>query len=73
MAKVLIYMDGGIIQYINCDEPVEIYVVDFDIEGVADDHPHLTKFDGEECLLFKLDPNENPDAVNLAEKTWGQA
>ena len=68
--KILINMDGGIIQSICADENVEIYVADHDIEGTENDHPHLTRFDGDECLLFRYDPDIDPGPVNLAAKTW---
>lgn len=70
MARILIYMDGGIIQGIASDEPVEIYIADYDIDGVESDHPHLMKFEGDECLLFPFDPAIDAGSVNLAHKTF---
>lgn len=70
MVKILIHVDGGLIQSISADGPVDVYVVDYDIDGVENDHPHLTKFCGDDCLLYKFDPDNGSDAVNLAEKTW---
>lgn len=70
MTKILIHMDGGIIQSISTDGTVDVYVVDYDIDGVEDSHPYLTKFAGDECLLYKFEHDNSSDAVNLAEKTW---
>lgn len=70
MVKVLIQMDGGIIQSITSDEPIEVYVIDYDTEGVENDHPFLTSFDGDECLLGREKANIDPGLVYLAAKTW---
>lgn len=70
MVKILIHMDGGIIQGVASDEDVEIYIADYDVEGVELDHPHLTKFDGDDCLLFKFEPGIDTYQVELAKKTW---
>lgn len=68
--KILINMDGGVIQNIYANEDVEIYVADHDIEGTENNHPHLTEFDGDECLLFRYYPDLDPGPVSLAAKTW---
>ena len=66
MNRILIYMDGGIIQGIAADQPVEIYIADYDIDGVESDNPSLTEFDGEECLLVEFEPGTNRTATSLA-------
>ena len=71
--KILIHMEGGLIQSVCSDAPVEVYVVDYDIDGVEEDHPHLTKFNGENCILFKMYADEDAVTVNLAKKTWSIA
>lgn len=71
--KILLYMEGGVIHAASSDGPVEIYVADFDIDGIDEGHPHLTRLDGEECLLFKLGVDEAPHSVSNAEKTWRYA
>jgi len=68
--KILLYMEGGVIHAASSDGPVEIYVADFDIDGIDEGHPHLTKFDGDDCLLFKVEADELPNSCALAEKTW---
>jgi len=70
MVKVLIHIDGGIIRSITSDDPVDVYVIDYDTEGVENDHPFLTTFDGDECLLGREEPRIDPGLVNLALKTW---
>jgi hypothetical protein len=66
MNRILIYMDGGVIQGIAAGQPVEIYIADYDIDGVDSDHPHLTEFGGNECLLFEFEPGINRNATSRA-------
>lgn len=68
--KILIYMDGYTIEAVSSNGPVDIYVADFDTKNIDSDHPYLTKLDGEECLLFKLEANDAPHSVSNAEKVW---
>lgn len=70
MAKIFITMEGGCIQNIFSDGPVEVYIADFDVEGVERDHPLLTSFDGDECLLGTFSAEFDAHAVSLAKKTW---
>jgi len=70
MAKIVISMDGGLIQFISADEPVEIYVVDYDVEGTETDDPYFTQLNGDDCLLFPWEPDINPGHVSNAIKTW---
>lgn len=70
MVKIVIHIEGGVIQGITSDQPAEVYVIDYDTEGVEDGHPHLTKFAGDECLLYRDDPIVNPNAVHKIKKTW---
>lgn len=70
MVKILIHMDGGIIQGISSDGHAEIYIIDYDIEGVDESAPNFTKFNGDECILYREDPVIDPGTVNLAKKTW---
>lgn len=70
MTKILIHVEGGVIQNIQTDGAAEVYIIDKDIEGVELDHPHLTWFDGEECLLSEWTPEHDPHSVHLAAKTW---
>lgn len=70
MKKVVIYMDGGVIQHVVCSEPTEIFVVDYDVEGLDVDHPHLTKLSGDDCLLFPVEPGINEHCTHLVAKTW---
>jgi len=66
MNRILIYMDGGVIQGIDADQPVEIYVADYDIDGVDDGNADLTILHGDECLLFEYEPGTNRKMTSLA-------
>jgi hypothetical protein len=70
MVKILIHIEGGVIQGIISDQPAEVYVIDYDTEGVEAGHPHLTRFAGDECLLYRDDPIINPNAIPPIKKTW---
>lgn len=72
MARIVISMEGGFIQGIVSDQPVDIYVIDYDTEG-EEGHPHLTKLGGDECILFPVEPDIEPNVVGLIEKTWKTA
>jgi len=66
MNRILIYMDGGVIQGIAADKPVEIYIADYDIDGVDYGNLNLTEFGGNECLLFEFEPGINRNATSRA-------
>lgn len=62
--RILIYVEGGVIQHIVADQPVDIFVADYDVEG-ADADMIATFFD-EECLLGKFDHGVNRVATSVA-------
>lgn len=70
MKRVVIFMDGGVIQNVACDEPTEIFVVDYDIEGADGGHPFLTRLNGDECMLFPIEPEVDEHVGYLVAKTW---
>ena len=72
MVKIVITVEGGIIQTISSDDPVEIYIIDYDTEG-EDNNPHLTKFGGNDCILYRGEEIIDPGFVTLAKKTWETA
>jgi len=46
MAKVVIFMEGGIAQSVLADsEGVEVIILDGDIDGIEEDNPRLKKFE----------------------------
>jgi hypothetical protein len=48
MAKVVIFIEGGIAQSVLADnEDVEVIILDGDIDGIEDDNPRLKKFEDE--------------------------
>ncbi|MFZ5451651.1 MAG: hypothetical protein ACOZF2_07245 [Thermodesulfobacteriota bacterium] len=52
MAKVVITMEGGLIQHIMADqEGIEVMVLDFDTEGGDDDR--IKEFEGNPVYVFK--------------------
>lgn len=73
MKRIVIYMDGGVIQNVVADEPIEIYVVDYDVEGVEEDAPFFTKLSGDDCMLFPVEPEIDDHATLLVSRTYQTA
>lgn len=67
--NVAITMEGGLIQDVNADQPVNVYVADFDTEGTRLEVVRLKETDqfeeSDECTLVKweLDGSEDQAAV----------
>lgn len=38
--RAFIYVDGGIVQAIACDTPLDVFIIDYDIEGMEDEALH---------------------------------
>lgn len=70
MNRIVIVMDGGLIQNIISEQPVEIYTVDYDIEGVDEDHPMLTKLSGDDCLIEPCEPEIHEHYPLLVARTY---
>ena len=61
MARILIESEGGIVQNVVSDEPVECIVIDRDTEGADDDE--LSVLDGESVVCKRLEAEEDELAV----------
>ena len=61
MPKIIIYLEGGLVQGISSDSNVEIKIVDYDVEHMdeGDVDLHENKY-GEKCTVdyWKLDPTD---------------
>ena len=63
MRRVVITMDGGLIQGIMADDDVEILVMDFDTEGAGEeDSDDERRRDAAEAVLAALQVQEEEDA-----------
>lgn len=55
MAKIVIVLEGGVVQNVMSDEPTEVIVIDYDTEGlephelqtIYQDEAHVRNFDAE--------------------------
>jgi hypothetical protein len=66
MAKVVITMEGGLIQHIMADqEGVEVMVLDFDTEGGDDER--IKEFEGNPVYVFQGVDDVDPKRVNEIE------
>jgi len=66
MAKVVITMEGGLIQYIMADqEGIEVMVLDFDTEGGDDER--LKEFEGNPVYVFQGVDDVDPERVDEIE------
>jgi hypothetical protein len=67
MAKVVITMEGGLIQHVMADtEGVEVFVLDFDTEG--GDAERIREFEGERVYAFQGVDDVDPARVEEIEK-----
>ena len=72
MARVVITMDGGLIQHIMADqEGIEVMVLDFDTKDLTPEEKHgnenIKQFEGNEIYVFQGVDDVNPDRVNEIE------
>jgi len=66
MARVVITMDGGLIQHVMADqEGVEVMVLDFDTEG--GDNERIKEFEGNPVYVFQGVDDVDPERVNEIE------
>jgi len=66
MAKVVITMEGGLIQHIMADqEDIEVMVLDFDTEGGDDER--IKEFEGTPVYVFQGVDDVDPERVDEIE------
>jgi len=66
MARVVITMEGGLIQLIMSDqEGIEVMVLDFDTEG--GDNERIKEFEGDPVYVFQGVDDVDPDRVDEIE------
>jgi hypothetical protein len=66
MARVVITMDGGLIQHIMADqEGIEVMVLDFDTEGGDDER--IKEFEGNPVYVFQGVDYVDPERVDEIE------
>lgn len=63
--RIVIKMEGGLIQEIGSDQPVTVLLLDYDIEGA--DEEDLITVDGEQCSPTQWDLGEEKSFV---ERNW---
>lgn len=59
MKKIVITMDGGIIQNVLSEEPLEVIVVDYDTEGAEE----IVQVLGNEACAVSYPAEENPEEI----------
>jgi hypothetical protein len=66
MARVVITMEGGLIQHIMADqEGIEVMVLDFDTEGGDDER--IKEFEGNPVYVFQGVDDVDPERVDEIE------
>ncbi|MDD5643016.1 MAG: hypothetical protein PHX53_15305 [Syntrophales bacterium] len=66
MARVVITMEGGLIQHVMADtEDVQVFVLDFDTEGGDDER--IKEFEGNPVYVFQGVDDVDPDRVDEIE------
>lgn len=67
MAKVVITMEGGLIQHVMADiEDVQVFVLDFDTEGGDDER--IKEFEGNPVYVFQGVDDVDPGRVGEIEE-----
>jgi hypothetical protein len=66
MARVVITMEGGLIQHVMADtEDVQVFVLDFDTEGGDDER--IREFEGNPVYVFQGVDDVDPERVDEIE------
>ncbi len=66
MARVVITMDGGLVQHIMADqEGIKVMVLDYDTEG--GDNERIKEFEGDAVYVFQGVDDVDPERVNEIE------
>ncbi len=61
--KIIVFVEGGIVQTVMTDEKAEVMIVDYDVEG-SDPPERLITLDGDEAYVYKFGVYElNPYRV----------
>lgn len=72
MAKVVIFMEGGIAQSVLADgEDVEVIILDGDIDGIEEDNPRLKKFEDDNYYVAEGVDLVDPEYVNEVFRAMG--
>ena len=61
MSRIVIEMQGGLIQSVIADEPADVLVIDRDTDGMEPEE--LTIIEGEEAYLHFAEVEEDAEAV----------
>jgi hypothetical protein len=62
MKKVAIVLDGGIVQNVVSEEPLDVIVIDYDTEGT--EASEITKMFGNDAVIGQYPSEHNPDEMN---------
>jgi hypothetical protein len=66
MARVVITMEGGLIQHVMADtEDVQVFVLDFDTEGGDDER--IREFEGNPVYVFQGVDDVDPERIDEIE------
>lgn len=64
--KVLITMEGGLIQYVSANQDVSLYVMDYDVEDADEEDIFIPKWpQADKCYAHSLGPDQiNPELMD---------
>jgi hypothetical protein len=62
MKKVAIVLDGGIVQNVVSEEPLDVIVIDYDAEGAHESE--ITKMFGNDAVIAQYPSEHNSDEMN---------
>lgn len=67
MKRIAVTLEGGLVQSVLAEEPVEVIVVDYDVEGASEDEI-IEIFDDEQAVLRKFEAEINPAYIDAVFK-----
>ncbi len=60
--RIQIGVEGGLVTGVSSDGPVDVLILDFDIEGGADDE--ISTINGNECFVRNFDADIDPEYID---------
>ncbi len=60
--RIQIGVEGGLVTGVSSDGPVDVLILDFDIEGGTDDE--ISKINGSDCFVRNFDADIDPEYID---------
>lgn len=61
MKKIFVVLEGGIVQNVVSEEPLDVYVIDYDTEGASKDE--ITMMFGNKAVVYNLPSQDDVEEI----------